>query len=98
MNTVVLAGFIFGATALAYLLVYPKLVQGNIVRLFIGDLALTSAVLSVVASKFWNTSETFSFGFFETNWFISTMLIFFAVEALFIGSYCRKFGIKLMGD
>ncbi len=95
MNTLILSGFVLGMTMLAYLLIYPRVVQGDVTRLIAADVALTVVSLSVVGAKFWGTDTSFSFGLFETNWAVATILIFLIFESFFCPRYCRRFGIDL---
>ncbi len=98
MNTLILAAFVFGLVLLAYLLIYPRVVQGDFVRLLWADVVLSIFSLAVVGTTFWNSGTTFSFGLFETNWLAATLLLFVIFESYFFPRYCRQFGIKPFGD
>lgn len=98
MNTLILAAFVLGLVMLAYLLIYPRVVQGNFGRLLWADVVLSIVSLTVVGAKFWDTSATFSFGLFETNWLVATLLLFVIFESYFFPRYCRQFGIKPFGE
>ncbi len=98
MNTIILAAFVLGLVMLAYLLIYPSVVQGDFVRLVWADVVLSIVAFSVVGAKFWGTGVPFSFGLFETNWLLATLLLFLVFESYFFPRYCRQFGIKPFDD
>jgi hypothetical protein len=95
MPTVILCLFVVGMATLAYEMIYPVLVKGHFKRLITADLLLTMVTLTIVGMRFWGSDQAFSFGLFDTNWFIATFIAFFAAEALLVPRYCRRFGINL---
>ncbi len=97
MNTLLLFLFVLGIEVLAYRLVYPRVVAGNIKRLLLADLVMSSLLLITVGLKYWGSGVAFSFGLFDLNWFWATLLFAAGVESVLFSQYCKRFNIKL-GD
>lgn len=95
MNTLLLFLFVLGIEVLAYRLVYPRAVGGNVKRLLLADLLMSSLLLLTVGLKYWGSGVAFSFGLFDLNWFWATLLFAAVVESMLFSQYCKRFAIKL---
>ncbi len=95
MNTLLLALLVGGFNVLAYLLIYPRLVQSNVKRLVIADLFLSLALLGCVGAVYAGSDTRFDFGIFNLNWFFATFLLDFAAELVLFPWYRKRFKIDL---
>lgn len=80
MNELVVIFVIVVTIALDYLVIYPK-VAGNDVRKMVWlDVGLTLTPFIVSALLFWQTDPPFSLIFFDTNWFVYTLVTLAIIE------------------
>lgn len=79
--------------AVAYLWVYPTFVGNDIRRLAFYDIGLTAIPLTVAAVFFWVSDPPFSLIFFETNWFVFTLVSYVVLELPIFFWYLKARGL-----
>ena len=80
---------------LAYFLIYPRSVGGNIGKLMQSDLLATVTSVVVAGFLFWGTNQPFELLFGEVNWFVFSVVTFLFMEVPFALWYFKKFDIKM---
>jgi len=76
--------------ALAYLVIYPRYAGNNMNRLALYDLALSAVSLIVMGLIYQGENITFRLVFFDTNWFVFTLLTGFILELPLYLQHIRK--------
>lgn len=94
MNELIVIFVIIVTLAVGYLLVYPK-VAGNDVRKMVWlDVALTLIPLIVSGALFWQSDPAFSLIFFDTNWFVFTLVTYIIIEIPVFILYLKARGLS----
>lgn len=83
--------------AVAYLGIFPTLEQKTLNRMMAIDFVLTGVALVVAGAWFWGTGVTFTLAFFETNWFMFTIVCFALLEIPLFLRFAKAHGIRLDG-
>lgn len=83
--------------AYAYLWAYPALPEKTLSAIMTRDLAISLAALLVAAALFWGSGVRFRLVFFDTNWFVFSILTLFIMETPLFFWFAKKHGIDF-GD
>jgi len=78
-------GFIFN-----YFWLFPKVAKNDVKKMAWLDLATMVPVFGIIALLFMGTEEKFSLIFFETNWFVFTIVIYAAIELPLFSWYLKS--------
>lgn len=78
MNELLAIGIIAIYMAIAYLIVYPKAKTVGALRWL--DFMFTSLAIGTIGALNWSTDPVFSLGFFETNWFVFSLVAYIILE------------------
>ncbi|MGA1670324.1 MAG: hypothetical protein ACO39F_05485 [Candidatus Nanopelagicaceae bacterium] len=76
MQEIIVIFIIMAAIAISYLWIYPTYVGNNVKRMQGYDLIISLVVIGIVAALYMGDDLEFTFFFFETNWFVFTLLIY----------------------
>jgi len=76
MQEIIVIFIILAAIAISYLWIYPTYVGNNVRRMQGYDLVISLVVMGIVAAIYMGDDLEFTFIFFETNWFVFTLLVF----------------------
>ena len=76
MQEIIVIFIIMAAIAISYLWIYPAYVGNNVRRMQGYDLAISLVVMGIVAAIYLGDDLEFTFFFFETNWFVFTLLVY----------------------
>jgi hypothetical protein len=79
--------------AIAYLWVYPTFAGNDIKRLQLYDIGLTAIPISIAGVFFWVSDPPFSLFFFETNWFVFTLVSYLVLELPVFFWYLKARGL-----
>lgn len=79
--------------ALAYQVIYPRVVRGDLGRLARADAATTALALALAGLAFWGRHVPFDLFGWRTNWFLFALLTFSALEVPLFVRFVRRFGI-----
>ena len=82
----------------AYLGIYPGLQIKSINRIMAVDLVLTVVALTTAGALFWGSDVQFNMLFFNTNWFVFTLITLILIEALLAYRFMKKHNITLSDD
>jgi len=93
MNELLVLIIVVSWLALAYLWIYPRFAGNNVKKLAYLDMFLTLIPIGVVALIYWVPDPPFRFVFFETNWFIFTLLAYAIIEVPLFALYIRARGL-----
>jgi hypothetical protein len=94
MNELLVIFFILVTIAVAYLWVYPRFAGDNVRRMAYLDIAITAVPVSIAALMFWESSPSFRFIFFDTNWFFFTILTMTLIELPIFYLYLKARGLS----
>lgn len=83
--------------AVAYLGIFPTLVEKTLNRLMLIDLGLNVLALVVAGAWFWGTGVQFTLLFFETNWAVFTIVTYALIEIPLFLRFAKAHGIRLDG-
>lgn len=75
---------------LAYRWLYPRYAGANMTRLAVLDLAMSALSLVAMGLVFAGSGERFRLVFFDTNWFVFTLLTYAIFEIPLYLSYHRR--------
>lgn len=81
--------------AMAYLVVYPKTVGGNLNKLLVNDIIASLTALLVAGSVFWGSDYQFNLIVTNLNWFWFTLLTYAVLEIPLMLWYLKKYNISL---
>ena len=76
MQEIIVIFIIMAAIAISYLWIYPTYVGNNVKRMQGYDLIISLVVIGIVAAIYVGDDLEFTFFFFETNWFVFTLLVY----------------------
>jgi hypothetical protein len=76
MQEIIVIFIIMAAIAISYLWIYPTYVGNNVKRMQGYDLIISLVVIGIVAAIYMGDDLEFTFIFFETNWFVFTLLVY----------------------
>ena len=84
--------------AVAYIGIFPSLVEKTLQRIMSIDLILSAIALTVAGALFWGADVSFSLLFFDTNWAVFTIVPMMLIEVGPFLLFARKNGIDLFDD
>lgn len=79
--------------ALAYQVLYPRIVRGDLGRLARADAVTTVVALALAGLVFWGRDVPFGLFGWRTNWFVFALLTFSALEVPLFVHFVRRFGV-----
>jgi hypothetical protein len=94
MNELLVVFFVLATIAAAYLWVYPKFAGDNVKLMAWLDIALTAIPVGLSAAFFWQSDPVFRFIFFDTNWFLFTILTMVVLELPMFYFYLKARGLS----
>lgn len=94
MNELIVIFVIIVTLAIGYLLVYPKVAGNDVRRMAWLDVALTLIPFGVSALLFWQSDPAFSLIFFDTNWFVFTLVTLSIIEIPVLILYLKARGLS----
>ena len=94
MNELNMIFVILVTLAVSYLWVYPTFAGNDIKRLQIYDIGLTAIPISIAGTFFWVSDPPFSLIFFETNWFVFTLVSYLVLELPVFFWYLKARGLS----
>jgi len=93
MNELIVIFVIIVTLAVGYLVVYPRVAGNDVRKMAWLDVALTLVPFIVSAALFWQSDPSFSLIFFETNWFVFTLITLVIIEIPVLALYLRARGL-----
>jgi hypothetical protein len=93
MNELNMIFVILVTLAVAYLWVYPTFTGNDVRSLALYDIGLTAIPLTIAAVLFWVSDPPFSLIFFETNWFVFTLVTYVLLELPVFFWYLKARGL-----
>lgn len=93
-NELLVIFYILATLAIAYLWFYPKVVGNNVKLMAWMDILVTGIPVAISAVLFWDEDPSFSFFFFDTNWFFFTVLAMTVIELPVFLLYLRARGLS----
>jgi hypothetical protein len=94
MNELNMIFVILVTLAVSYLWVYPTFAGNDIKRLHLYDIGLTAIPIAIAGAFFWVSDPPFSLIFFETNWFVFTIVSYVILELPLSFWYLKARGIS----
>jgi hypothetical protein len=94
MNELLVVFFVLATIAAAYFWVYPKFAGDNVKLMAWLDIALTAVPVGLSAAFFWQSDPVFRFIFFDTNWFLFTILTMVVLELPMFYFYLKARGLS----
>jgi hypothetical protein len=94
MDELIVILIIIVTLAVGYLVVYPKVAGNDVQKMAWLDVALTLVPFIVSAALFWQSDPAFSLIFFETNWFVFTLITLVIIEVPFFILYLKARGLS----
>lgn len=94
MNELNMIFVILVTLAVSYLWVYPTFAGNDIKKLQLYDIGLTAIPIAVAGAFFWKSDPPFSLIFFETNWFVFTLVCYLALELPVFFWYLKARGLS----
>lgn len=80
--------------AYAYLWAYPSLPKITMRSVMVRDVAISVAALIVAGALYWGTQTTFSLIFFETNWFVFSLVTLSIIETPLFFRFAKKHNLS----
>ena len=93
MNELIVIFVIIVTLAVGYLVVYPKVAGNDVRKMAWLDVAFTLVPFIVSALLFWQSDPAFSLIFFDTNWFVFTLITMTVIEIPVLALYLRARGL-----
>ena len=93
MNELIVLIIVVSWLALAYLWLYPRFAGNNVKKMAYLDMVLTTIPIGVVGLIFWVPDPPFRFIFFDTNWFLFSLLTYVIIELPMYALYIRARGL-----
>jgi len=90
-------GLIVVFYGVTYLLVYPRIKEKSLMALMRYDAVAMIMLLGMAWWLYAGSGLRFSLLFFQTNWFVFTLVMALLIEMPFTLWFCRKWGIDLRG-
>ncbi len=84
--------------AVAYLGIFPSLVEKTLNRIMTIDVVLSTLAVTVSGALFWGTGVSFNMVLFDTNWAVFTIVTLFVMEVPLFINFAKQHGIKLFED
>lgn len=78
-----------------YWAIYPRMEPKTLRRMTMIDLVLIAVLLGIAGSVYMGQGVSFTLLFFETRWWVFTLVTALVVELPFFFWFCRKWGIDL---
>jgi len=80
---------------LSYLMIYPKVVGGDLNKLLLNDLIASVMAIVVAGSVYWGSNVAFDTLVTTCNWFWFTLLTYTLLEIPVMLWYLKKYKISL---
>lgn len=93
MNELIVVALVISTLAIAYLWVYPRVAGNDVKKMAWLDIALGLVLFAVVGAMFWNENPPFTLVFFDTNWFIFTLVVWVILELPLFFLYLKARGL-----
>ena len=93
-NELLVIFYILATLAIAYLWFYPKVIGNNVKLMAWMDILVTGIPVAISAVLFWSEDPNFRFLFFDTNWFVYTVLAMTVIELPIFLLYLRARGLS----
>lgn len=93
MNELLVVFTVLVTLVAAYFWIYPTYAGSDVVKMAWLDLAVGAAPLAVAAVLFWEPNPRFSLVFFETNWFLFTLITYAILELPLFVLYVKARGL-----
>lgn len=93
MNELIAVFLVLATLAVAYLWLYPRYAGNDVKRLALLDAGMTLIPIAVAGALFWRENPRFSLVFFDTNWFVFTLVTFVVLELPLFALYLKARGL-----
>lgn len=93
MNELLVVFYVLAVLAIAYLWVYPKYAGNDVKKMSWLDAGFMVITMGISALLFWESDPSFTFIFFETNWFWFTLLTVTVLEIPLFYVYIKARGL-----
>jgi hypothetical protein len=93
MNELLVVFYVLAVLAIAYLWVYPKYAGKDVKKMAWLDAGFMVITMGISALLFWESDPSFTFIFFETNWFWFTLLTVTVLEIPLFYGYIQARGL-----
>ena len=93
MNELIAVALVIGTLTIAYLWVYPRLAGNDVKKMAWLDIALGLVLFAVVGALFWSENPPFTLVFFDTNWFIFTLVVYVILQLPLFFFYVKARGL-----
>lgn len=93
MNELLVVFFVLVTLVAAYFWIYPTYAGSDVVKMAWLDLAVGAVPLAVTGVLFWESNPRFSLVFFETNWFLFTLITYTVLELPLFALYVKARGL-----
>lgn len=93
MNELLVVFFVLVTLVTAYFWIYPTYAGSDVVKMAWLDLAVGAVPLAVTGVLFWESNPRFSLVFFETNWFLFTLITYTLLELPLFALYVKARGL-----
>jgi hypothetical protein len=94
MNELLVIFYILATISVAYLLIYPRFIGENVKLMAWVDIPVTAVPIGISALLFWESDPVFKLIFFETNWFVYTLVAMLIIELPVLILYLRARGLS----
>ncbi len=93
MNELLVVFFVLVTLVAAYFWIYPTFAGRDVVKMAWLDLAVGALPLGIAGILFWESNPRFSMVFFETNWFLFTLITYTILELPLFALYVKARGL-----
>lgn len=93
MNELLVVFLVLVTLVTAYFWIYPNYAGNDVVKMAWLDLVVGAVPLAVTGILFWESNPRFSLGFFETNWFLFTLITYTLLELPLFALYVKARGL-----
>lgn len=93
MNELLVVFLVLVTLVTAYLWIYPNYAGNDVVKMAWLDLVVGGVPLAVTGILFWESNPRFSLVFFETNWFLFTLITYTLLELPLFALYVKARGL-----
>ena len=93
MNESLVVFLVLVTLVTAYFWIYPTYAGSDVVKMAWLDLAVGAVPLAVTGVLFWESNPRFSLVFFETNWFLFTLITYTLLELPLFALYVKARGL-----
>lgn len=93
MNELLVVFLVLVTLVTAYFWIYPNYAGNDVVKMAWLDLVVGGVPLAVTGILFWESNPRFSLVFFETNWFLFTLITYTLLELPLFALYVKARGL-----